>query len=232
MQSQIKTTLTAVSQKFLLISSLEVMDLKLSLKPKKQIEQVPDQQAPKPAPSRVKPQKKVKPAKNKARKVRVKKASRGLLPNIKIAPKLLAGFLIIAVLSAAMGIFASYSLSTVSTASQNMYAKILLPTKNIYDMMVIIQTQTTNLRQSLLSDKDEMAASYLSSVETCTNKIDTNISMIQSLIPDDKQGDYNTYMTSYANYKDKLANVIEQIGGWKQRSCDRRPHQLWRFPLS
>ena len=55
------------------------------------------------------------------KKRRIKKQKAGFLSNTKIAPKLLAGFLIIAILSASVGIYAAVSLRGVSEASKSLY---------------------------------------------------------------------------------------------------------------
>ena len=160
-----------------------------------------------------KPPKKHRIRKQKARRTRKKKKLRSPLANVKIAPKLLAGFLLIAILSAAMGAYASLSLSQVSAASENMYGKILLPTKNAYEVDLNIKDQALNLRQALLSDSDSMILSYASTIKNSTSNTNNTINLIEALVVDDieKTQAVAAFRPAYEQYKLALDDVLGKL---------------------
>jgi methyl-accepting chemotaxis protein len=160
-----------------------------------------------------KPSKKQRVRKQKAKGPRRKKRFRSPFANVKIAPKLLAGFLVIAILSAAMGAYASLSLSQVSAASDSMYGKILLPTKNAYEVDLNIKDQALNLRQALLSDSDSMILSYASTIKNKTSNINSTITLIEALVADDieKTAAVAAFKPAYEQYKLALDDVLEKL---------------------
>jgi methyl-accepting chemotaxis protein len=167
-----------------------------------------------PSPSAPATQKSGKRRLFKARKSRIprgKKQRRGFLSNIKIAPRLLSCFLIIALLSAGMGVYASLSLNTVSIASDDMYGKILLPTKNAYDLSLSIEDQMSTLRKAITDDSESMVHAYASDIKNKSNSCDSSISMIKGLISDDKMADYEDFMTVYEKYKTDLNATLDTL---------------------
>ncbi len=140
-----------------------------------------------------------------------KKKFRSPLANMRIAPKLLAGFLIIAILSAAMGVYASFSLNTVSAASDSMYGNILLPTKNAYDIALSIESQATTIRQALITEKESMRLTYVSSIKNETTTINSGLSTVKSLITEDKMEAYNAFLAVYDVYIKEMTAAIEKL---------------------
>ncbi len=151
--------------------------------------------------------------KHKAKGPHSKKRLKSPFANVKIAPKLLSGFLIIAILSAAMGAYASLSLSEVSAASEAMYGRILLPTKNAYDVDLNIKDQAMNLRQALLSDSESMILSYASTIKNKNSNTKNAISMIEALVSEDaeKTQAVAAFKPAYEQYEKALDDVIEKL---------------------
>ena len=149
--------------------------------------------------------------KKPGQKARAKKQRRRLLSNVKIAPRLLMGFLVIALLSAGVGVYASLSLITVSNASDDMYGEILLPTKNTYELSLAIEDQFGTLRQALSDPSETMIPAYVSTIKTKFSSCDGSISMVKSLIPEDKQSDFEAFMPVYENYKTLLTSALDQM---------------------
>ncbi len=158
----------------------------------------------------VKPRKRVKKDKTETSG---RKKIKSPFSNIRIAPRLLAGFLVIAVLSAVMGIYASLSLSQMSKASEEMYAKILLPTKNAYDVELLVKEQTIYLRQALLNDNDSMTAAYTSDMKNKRTSIQNALNMIRALVKNDpvKIGALDEFVSVYESYDAVLVNVIDMV---------------------
>ncbi len=154
----------------------------------------------------------------KASAARKRKAS--LMSNMRIAPRMLLGFLVIAVLSASMGIFATMSLTKVSAASDEMYARILLPTKNAYDMELLIKDQIIGVRQALMAGENAMTTAYTSDINIKRTNIKNSIDMVRALIEGDstKLAALDEFLPVFEAYDAELVKVLDMIDS-KQRAA-------------
>lgn len=137
--------------------------------------------------------------KKKKKRVRKKKTT-SRLGNMKLAPKILIAFLIIAMLSTAMGAYATISLTQVSASSNSMYTNVLLPTKNLADIGDILNTQAIKLREALLNDSDAMKNAYVSQLRMNKFSLDSKIKMVESLMLQEDEE-----LAALNDFKEKLA---------------------------
>ncbi len=155
------------------------------------------------------------------KKERIKKKSRikdnikkhtkkGILSNMKLGPRLLLGFLIIALLSTAMGVNAALNLNNISISSKVMYSSILLPTRTVAKILRNFDSQCIALRQALLTD-DEYVVATLSSVRTSSAQIDSDISLVESLIDADKKEHLENMKQAYAVFQPLFLEAIDKI---------------------
>lgn len=147
----------------------------------------------------------------KGKKPRVKKTRRIILSNIKIAPRLLAGFLIIALLSTGVGIYASISLNAVSAASDDMYGKVLLPTKTAYDLSLNLEEQLGVLRQAISNNKESMIPAYVSTINSKLSSCENTLRMLKGLISEDKMSAYDEFLPAYEEYKAQVTAAVEAM---------------------
>ena len=146
----------------------------------------------------------------KDKKPRVKK-SRFVMSNIKIAPRLLAGFLIIALLSCFLGVYAAISLNGVSSAVEDMYGKVLLPTRNAYDLSLSLEEQVSMLRQAIGYSKESMVIGYVSTINNQLKNSENKLKTIESLMPADKKAVYDQFVPLFAEYKKQMEAALELI---------------------
>ncbi len=152
--------------------------------------------------------------KSKSKKAKTpKKKLKSPFSNVRIAPRLLFGFLVIAVMSAAMGAYASLNLSTVSAAGDEMYGRILLPTKNAYEMELLIKEQTVLIRQVVMADNVLMQGAYISDIRNKIKSISNTIDMISLLIKSDetKTKALNDFKPVFEDYNNNLNKVLELL---------------------
>jgi methyl-accepting chemotaxis protein len=145
----------------------------------------------------------------KGKKPRVKKEGKLVLSNIKIAPRLLAGFLIIALLSAVVGVYAAISLNGVSGAVEDMYGKVLLPTKTASDLALSLEEQAGILKQAIGDPKQSMLPAYVSKLNSKLSNCDNTVRMLEMLMPEDKKASYYEFVPIYEEYKAAMYNAIE-----------------------
>lgn len=81
--------------------------------------------------------------------------------NMKIAPKLIAGFLITALMTAAMGVFTLLNLKSLSGNSEHLYKNLLVPSENAAQISLSFQEALVILNHGLtLDDPQQMKAAF------------------------------------------------------------------------
>ncbi len=153
-----------------------------------------------------------KPKTKKIKRDRKQKKSResSFLGNMKIAPKLLLGFLIIALLAAALGGFALINMMKISDMANAMYAEVLSPVKLISSLSDLFNASSIHLRQGLLSEDKDLVA-HTSQMETDTMKYTSTLALLADLIPDDSKDKYNEMKNAYENYTSLFKDAINKM---------------------
>ena len=161
----------------------------------------------------------------KDRTVNIKKTSSKkrtrFLGNIKIAPKLLACFLIISLLCAVVGVYASLSLLELGESSQTMYANIVLPARNIGDIQKDFQDSVSGYHQFLLSTDSMNDVAYISKIQAALTRIPQKIFMLESTADKKTSERIESLKESFESYKLLIENDIEKYeSGQKQQLID------------
>ncbi len=156
--------------------------------------------------------------KNRIRSYRTgKKNVFSFLGNMRIATKILMGFLIIAILSTAMGVYAVSGIKNVSDSSKMMYANILLPSKLVADLTTSVKEACNSLRQAVLLDEDDsMRLASVSKIETNRSLAQSNLSMIKALIPADKMDAFTSAEQAYQKFDPLLQKAAEDVKNGNQ----------------
>lgn len=132
--------------------------------------------------------------------------------NMKIATKILIGFLIIAILSTAMGAYAALNLKDMSNSSKTMYANILLPSKAVAELNQNFQEACNSLRQALLLEEgDTMLLAVLSPVKSSRQFMTSRFSTVESLIPPEKEDAYKAAKEAYDAFDPLIGKAAEDI---------------------
>ena len=134
------------------------------------------------------------------------------LANMKIATKILVGFLIIAILSTAMGAYAALSLKDMSNSSRTMYGNILLPTKAVAELHQNFQDACNSLRQALLlEDGDTSLLAVLSPITSSKQTIASRFSTVETLLPPEKADAFKAAKEAYDAFDPLLEKAVEDI---------------------
>ncbi len=149
--------------------------------------------------------KKKKPKKNGS-KIRTS----SFLGNMKIAPKLLLGFLVIALLAAAMGGFAVLNMMSISDAANNMYANMLMPVQSVASLSDLFNKGCVDLRQALMSDDDDLDT-YILQLETDSKTYTSTLSLLESKISKAVIDDYQSMKSEFDIYIALFKEAIEKI---------------------
>ena len=157
-----------------------------------------------------------KPKKNKLKKDKPKKEKKKIqitfFKNLKLAPKILGGFIIIALLSSSMGAYAALSLRDVSQSSKTMYQNILLPTRNIAGVQELFLSCTSTLRQMLLpNDGWDMTNVHASTIRTKMSQISSTANTVVALTPEEKKEDANLLLAAIETYQTHMNEALSAI---------------------
>ena len=130
--------------------------------------------------------------------------------NIKIAPRLLMGFLIIALITMGMGIYASESLTQVSSSSNEMYTGILLPYRSLVDLSDSFEKKCTLLRQMLLAG-EENRSQYLSGISVNDPSYAAAVTILEKLVSGENIQRLGKLQETYEAYKSLLDQALESV---------------------
>jgi len=144
--------------------------------------------------------------KRKAAKAR--KAS--YISNIKIAPRLLTGFLIVAFLSTGMGLYASASLTQVSNSSNEMFTDIVLPYRNTVDLSDSFLEQKSALRQILLAD-EQSRGMFLSSIKSSSGTYSATVTILEEIVTGEAAERLLTLKDAYEDYQPLFSSALNSI---------------------
>jgi len=147
---------------------------------------------------------------DKTRAVRPVKKRPGFLGNMRIAPRLLICFFLIAFIGAGMGLYLSVNMESVSRTSSKMYNEMLVPQRNISNITITFQNTRNNFRNMLLMDKT-MVAQSIPSLQTTLAWLASSIDIVKSLLPEDAAELTSNFQTAIQAYKDKVESALQEI---------------------
>ena len=139
-----------------------------------------------------------------------KPSNSSFLGNMKIAPKLLLGFLVIAILAAAMGGFAILNMLSISDAANNMYSNMLMPVQSVASLSDLFNKGCIDLRQTLMGEEDDLEAN-ISLLEKDRKSYTSTLSLLKSKLSNDSIDEYQTMKAEFDIYIDLFKDAIEKI---------------------
>ena len=146
------------------------------------------------------------------KKVKERKTTNNRLAfgNIRIAPKLLASFLIIAILSTLMGGYAVLSLQETSKATEGMYTGILQPAKDSFSSLSSFQELRMQARQLVLEENPAMMSALHAQLNGNKTSISSSLSLLESSIPKEHSDKLADIESKYNEYLALLDDLIEK----------------------
>lgn len=132
------------------------------------------------------------------------------LSNIKLAPKLLMGFLFIAFLGTVMGLYSLANLRSVSDSSSKLYTDILLPLETISDFQERFQTIGNSFRQMLLNADKGMDHSNFKAVEAGLAETTSRISIVEALMSKEVAEQVEEFKSLYEEYHTVMSDAVEK----------------------
>ncbi len=133
-----------------------------------------------------------------------------MLNNIKIGPKLIFGFLLVALIAGLIGWFGIYNMKAIERADTRLYEKMTAPFGNLIDFAVPIQQADVNLHKMVLSSDVNEMADYKNKIDESFKKADENITEFnKNILTKEGQGLMNEIKSSLDSFKTAAGKVIE-----------------------
>ena len=132
--------------------------------------------------------------------------------NLKIATKLIIGFLIVAVITVAMGVFCLLNIMTLNKSDTELYKDMLVPVTQMAKISEAFQRQNVNLRQALLDINDQDVEAELQKFQDRRIEIETQIAEFEkTTMTDTIRKAFNDFKSANETLKPLQDKAIEMI---------------------
>ena len=123
--------------------------------------------------------------------------------------KLISSFILMAVISAVVGVFGINYLRTISEADAKMYNNMTVPISQLADIATAFQRIRVNLRDAVLSATPEEAKQYADTVTTLNSEIQTLSAEYEKTILSQEMRDlYNTFTAARTTFAADEAQIL------------------------
>ena len=133
--------------------------------------------------------------------------------NLKTSVKLIGGFLIIAVITAVVGVLGIYYLRQIDAADTQLYQNNTVPISQLADMATFFQRTRVNLRDMLLAKTPEETQTYADTIRQLSTEIDKISAEYKTLIiSKEMQNLFSAYTTAYqefGTYRDQIMALAQ-----------------------
>ncbi len=131
------------------------------------------------------------------------------LGRFKLATRLLSGFLIVALISAAIGLYAVNNLKNISHMSEEMYGRILKPSQNVGQINDSYKKTCIALRQLVVTDNEGMIQKQLSAINTGLTQIPLAIADTDALLqPGETKDRLAGFKAAFEDYSKVIRDMV------------------------
>ena len=134
-----------------------------------------------------------------------------MLSNIKIGPKLIGSFLVVAFIAFVIGVFGYFQLHKIDDADTILYEKITLPLSELADMSISFQRVRINMRDAVAAKDDKEAQTYWDTLKQLRQKIGENSEQFEKTILTEEGrklfAEFKESRKTYGAYLDKIKEL-------------------------
>ena len=131
--------------------------------------------------------------------------------NLKTSVKLIGSFLIIAIITAVVGILGIYYLKQIDAADTRLYQNQTVPISQMADIAIAFQRTRVNLRDLLLAKTPTESQGYVTTITQLSDEIDQLSTKYEQLIlTKEMQALFDTFTKSYKSFlpdRDKIMSL-------------------------
>ena len=139
---------------------------------------------------------------------------------MKIGAKLITGFIIVALLSAAMGVFSMVNVKALSDSDTELYENMLIPTEMMADISQNFLRQRVQIRQALLSDDRDVIDEQLEKIQSMREEADVlDAAFEEKILSDKMHALFDEYKAAKEAYRPLLDQAMGYIDEGKKESA-------------
>ena len=133
-----------------------------------------------------------------------------MLNKIKIGPKLIGGFVLVAMVALCIGVFGMMNISTIEKADTMLYEKMTVPISYLLDVSVSFQRVRINIRDMVnateIKEIEEHANAITALSQTITDRMEAYEKLI---INDEMRRMYNQFVNTRTVFRGHLQRIID-----------------------
>lgn len=133
--------------------------------------------------------------------------------NMKIGTKLITGFLLVAILSAAMGVYTLINIKALDDSDTELYENMLIPNQLMADINEAFQRQRVEVREALLVTEAAEVEVQLQKIQDRRMEIDALVPQFEEIILSDEMyqlfDEFKATKDAYRPLLDKVITLIE-----------------------
>jgi len=134
-----------------------------------------------------------------------------MIRNIRIAPKLIIAFLIVALLAAIIGLVSYLSLNNVTSQYQDLYYNYALPLHNIGDIEIIFERNRIELRSMMLDSEEKIPVFEKNIQENAVNADRLLKEFRETLKTDEEKTKVDEVITGLVPYREVRTKIINMV---------------------
>lgn len=130
--------------------------------------------------------------------------------NMKISVKLLAGFILVALIAGSIGVLGVININTVNNLDNQMYVKMTVPLGTLVDLTNSYQVIRSRIRDMVLSNNTDEMAKYESDINTASTEFDKDLTTFsETILTDAGKQQVKIATDSKAKYMDCANQMIQ-----------------------
>jgi len=134
--------------------------------------------------------------------------------NMKIAAKLITGFLLVAFLTLAMGAYSLLNTKSIANSDTKLYADMLVPTEKMAQISVSFQSGMVYIRNAMLTNDPAVINDQIQKIKDTSGKITTLSGEFEATIGDDENmqklfDDFKTQREAYVMLLDQAMTMLQ-----------------------
>ncbi|GAA0076499.1 methyl-accepting chemotaxis protein [Clostridium sp. CTA-5] len=132
--------------------------------------------------------------------------------NLKISKKLILSFVLIALISGAMGGYSIYALKTANKLDVELYENMTVPIAEMSQIGIEFQQMRVNIRDLVMAESSEESLKNINAIQENIEKIEKlSESFDKTIKSDDVRREFDTFIAAKKVYKTELEKLIQLV---------------------
>jgi methyl-accepting chemotaxis protein len=140
------------------------------------------------------------------------------LDNIKMGPKLIGSYLIVAAIAAIVGTLGIQKLHAIDAADTALYEKMTIPLGEMGDIMQLFQRQRVNTRDAIMTGDAEKFGKRIEEINKEMDKIEESFQ--KTLLTEQGKATFKTYKDANNKYDALSAKIIGMVAAGKPKEAE------------